>query len=125
MRSLLALACGCGRFGFDASIDARDDAAIVGDGSSVPVCKPSYELCDGFEGADFDPVWTLGSNHISLDPTIAHRGGQSMHVFSDPVAAGSGTEFSLGESTTLALNDPTFYIRAYVMLSAQPINHIG
>ena len=62
--------------------------------------------------------------NISLDPSIAHRGGQSMHVFSDPVAAGNGGEFSLDESTTLALNDPTFYVRAYVRLSAQPLDNM-
>jgi hypothetical protein len=118
---VLTLACGCGRFGFGASIDAHNGDV---DGESVPACKPSYELCDGFEGVDFDPVWTTSSHNISLDSTIAHRGGQSMHVFSDPVAAGNGGEFSLDETTTLALNDPTFYVRAYVRLSAQPLNHM-
>jgi hypothetical protein len=121
---VLALACGCGRFGFDTSTDAgaADGAAI--DVVTAPACKPSYELCDGFEGADFDPVWTLTSPNISIDSTVAHRGGHSMHVFSDPVDAGKAGEFSLDETTTLALNDPTFYVRAYVMLSAQPLDHM-
>lgn len=125
MRWWVLLVCGCGRFGFDASIDARGDgAAIENDGSSGPVCKDTYELCDGFEGTAFDPVWTVGSPNISLDTTISHRGARSMHVFSDPVAAGDPGEFSLDETATLAFNDPTFYVRAYVRLGALPLDNM-
>ncbi|MEO8844511.1 MAG: hypothetical protein ABI704_23205 [Kofleriaceae bacterium] len=121
----MLLVCGCGRFGFDASIDARgsgDDAAS--DAVTAAACKASYELCDDFEATAFDSVWTLDSPNISLDTTIAHRGGQSMHVFSDLVAAGKPGEFSLDETATLALNDPTFYVRTYVRLGALPLDNM-
>lgn len=122
MRWLLVVLCGCGRLGFDAT-SAGDAKSMDTTSDGAAACKPSYELCDGFEGASFDPVWMVGTN-AALDSTVAHRGGQSLHVFSNPLLAGDAGEFSLDEDATLALDDPTFYVRAYLMLPVMPLNHM-
>src|ERR1700733_960201 len=104
------LVAACGRFDFDGR--ARDaannsdaptpsDADRVGSDAAGPACLASYAICDGFEGADFDPVWTV-SSHASLDSTVAHRGVQSLHVHSDALAANDGDNEGVVESSTFA-----------------------
>jgi hypothetical protein len=113
----VAFVAACGRLGFDA----------IGDGASGdagPGCLASYELCDGFESPGFASYWVVGAN-ATRDTTVAHRGAASLHVRSAQLAASQGGTYVLEETTTLALGDPTFYVRAYVRFGSLPLapNH--
>jgi hypothetical protein len=99
------------------------DAA--GDGADGGVtCLASYELCDGFESGSFAAVWTPGPN-VTLDNTVAHRGTTSVHVHSPAIGIGVDGYFQLQQTATLALGDPTIYVRAWVRLGSMPLNNMG
>ncbi len=77
----------CGRLGFEARPDdARDD----GTAQSPSRCQSSTRLvCDGFESGALDPMWTaeVTSGVAAIDPSRAFRGGASLHVRIDAIAA--------------------------------------
>ncbi|MGE5185283.1 MAG: hypothetical protein ACM31C_24610 [Acidobacteriota bacterium] len=127
----------CGRLGFGSQPGAGDAPpagdAVSGDGSgdaphadAAPACLASYELCDGFEAGAFDTAtWTVDPG-VTIDTTFAHRGGASAHFQSTVLAKNQGGYFTLGETRTLALGDPRFYVRAWIRLGALPAgtNHM-
>jgi hypothetical protein len=116
---VVALA-GCGRIGFSTTTDgAADDVG----GDAAAGCLASYRLCDGFEGATFDPVWSsIGS--VSIDTTVAHRGASSAHFHTDAIAVGDDGYAEIWQTRTLPLGDPTFYVRAWFRLGALPLNNM-
>jgi len=112
----------CGHVDFD-GIRMLGDGAGSGDGSASDGsqdCSALYELCDGFEGTSFAAVWMVTSN-VTIDTTVAHRGASSMHAQTPIVPIGTNSYRQLRQTTTLALDDPTFYVRAWVRISAMPV----
>lgn len=127
----LVLVTACGRLGFGGSTardapasDVRADGAGDAPPDAAPACLPSYRLCDGFEGASFDPAWSIDIG-VTLDTTVAHRGASSAHVQSTALAVNTGGYFNLLETKSLAFGDPTLYVRAYVRMSALPAGSNG
>jgi hypothetical protein len=123
---VVVLVPACGRFGFDdhsAAGDAGDaPRADVPGAPDAFVCP--YELCDGFEGTSFDPVWTALPG-ASLDNTVFHRGTQSAHFHSNALTSGQNAYVQIMQSSTLPLGATTFYVRAWVRLSSVPANGNG
>jgi hypothetical protein len=129
----LMLVAACGRFDFDgrahdaannADAMARDGTAIGSDAGVEPACLASYAICDGFEGSELEPVWTVSSN-ATLDATVAHRGVQSLHVHTDAIAANDGVNLGVVESSTFGDAAAPIYIRAFVRLGSIPVDHMG
>jgi hypothetical protein len=133
VRQVLALmfVAACGRLGFDdrssdASATKSSDATpppIDGD-TSASACLTTYAICDGFEGSNFEPVWTVSSG-ATLDNTVAHRGTQSLHVHTDAIAVNDGDNEGVAETTTFGSATAQLYIRAFVRFAAVPVNHMG
>jgi hypothetical protein len=128
--SLLVLALSaCGRFGFDATrdggvIDTVADAPADADLDAQPgACKPSYRVCDGFEANTFAGWTVLGS--VTRDLAVAHRGNASAHFHTSATAIGMDNYVDLSNTTTLAANDPTLYVRAWIRTAALPVNNMG
>ena len=119
------LGAGCGRIGFGAtrsgSVDAPAGDTVAPDGG--PGCAGGYRLCDGFETGILDPVWTLGPG-VSRDTTVGHRGTSSIHAHMPPLAIGTDGYAYLAQFSTLPLGDPTFYVRAWVLVSHLPTNNM-
>ena len=129
---------GCGRYAFDRSPDARaagsdaaqphdaaphdaDDATVMPDAFDETAACAGFALCDSFEGSGFSPVWTADTG-LTLDSTHAHRGLQSVHAHVPALATGVTGFSQLDETRTLggASVPPTFYVRAWLFLSALP-----
>jgi hypothetical protein len=136
--ALLVALAGCGRFGFGSAsnVDAADDDGALGDaigdgatgdsssGDAAPACSPTYDLCDGFEGASFDTTtWSVDSM-ITLDSTRAHRGMKSARVHTASFAANTSSYQTLNETKTIA-GSTTFWVRAWFWLSALPASNNG
>jgi hypothetical protein len=121
------LLAGCGRFGFGTyggtSADGRPGDGRVPD---VPpdafVCR--FQLCDGFEDTTFQSLWTVDVG-ITRDTTTSHGGAASVHFHSSALNVGQGGYFTLSETQTLPLGDPTFYVRAWVKLASLPAGSNG
>lgn len=114
----------CGRLGFgsrttsdDAPPPASDAHADAPPADAAPACLATYRVCDGFEGASFDPMWSVDTG-VTIDTTVAHRGASSAHMQSTALAVNTAGYFNLLETRSLAFNDPTLYVRAYVRMSA-------
>lgn len=138
--SMLVWIAACGRLGFGeqsssggggndgnrgdggGNDDASDAGGTNGDAGG---CLASYALCDGFEATTLDPVWTPSGSGVSLDATVAHRGQQSLHLHSDALAINGAAEEIVTETTTFAMAQTTFYVRAFIRLSALPANNLG
>jgi hypothetical protein len=130
----LMLVAACGRFDFDGRAHdaannsdamARDGNTAIGSDADVePACLADYAICDGFEGTDFEPVWTVSSN-ATLDATVAHRGVQSLHVHTDAIAASDGVNLGVVESSTFGDATEPLYIRAFVRFGSIPVDHMG
>lgn len=130
-RWAIVLAAGCGRLGFTSVPGDRDSgAADVGDVGDVaasdaaPACLASYARCDGFEGNSIDPAW-MPDPLITIDSTRAHRGASSVHVQSPAIAAGTDDYTVLADQATLATIGTTFWVRAWLWLSALPAGMNG
>ncbi len=132
MREVLAvvLVAACGRFDFDGRAhDAANESDAMardggGDAGVEPACLASYAICDGFEGSELEPVWTVSSD-ATLDATVAHRGVQSLHVHADAIAASDGANLGVVESSTFGDAAEPLYIRAFVRLGSIPVDHMG
>jgi hypothetical protein len=73
-------------------------------------------LCDGFEGAAFDPRWGmyLVSGSVAIDSTRAFRGASSLHAHIDPNGARAhGTVYAM-----LTYPQPDVYVRLFVYVPA-------
>lgn len=110
---------GCGRYAFDARTDAAAGSGDAHSDASDPCSR--FAVCDGFEGAGFDPIWQTGAN-VSIDSTHVHRGAQAAHTHVDALTTGMEGYSMFGELETLsASQEPTtFYVRAWYYLSALP-----
>jgi hypothetical protein len=94
----------------------------VGDGA--PGCSAEYELCDDFEGGAFNTaIWTVGGG-CTIDTTFGHTGSSSFHAHSQALGSGKEGYFDISETKTLALDDPTFYVRVWVYVQALPANNM-
>jgi hypothetical protein len=136
---LVGLVAGCGRLGFgdrtssDGGSTDRDGSAnrdgdvsdAAGPGSDAGGCLATYLLCDGFETATLDPVWTPSASGVSIDSTVAHRGQQSLHVHADAIAVDGAAEAIVTETASFATSPTTFYVRAFIRLSALPADNLG
>jgi hypothetical protein len=130
----LFVVAACGRVGFDGrasdaasannpdATDAATDAATRDAFAST--CLDTYPICDGFEGSNFKPVWTV-SARASLDSTVAHSGSQSLHVHTDAIVANDGDNEGVVESTTFSSPTTPLYIRAFVRFGSVPVDHMG
>jgi hypothetical protein len=124
---LVALAAGCGRFGFSGN-EPPGDAAGMGDGrrgdgavdsspdAALYACTGS-ELCSDFENGT--GLW-MADPMVTIDTTRAHRGLQSVHVHSPAFGVATDSYHSLYESATVTANINPFYVRAWLWLSALP-----
>lgn len=147
--AVCAALSGCGRYAFDRQLDAAGpqgsdagpadagpadagpgdavDASPMADAFDAGAACAGFALCDSFEGATFDPMWTVGTN-VSIDTMHAHRGTHSVHVHVPALAVNQEAYSQLGERTTLAGATPpvTFYVRAWFLLGARPAgaNHM-
>ena len=110
----------CGHLDFDPTALAPADGSGSGSG---PACLASYELCDGFEGSSFAPVWTVDGD-VTLDTTVAHRGLSSAHVHGTAIPVHTDSYILLYEDTTLPEPATTFYVRAWVRLAEMPVNNM-
>ncbi len=119
--AVVALAA-CGRVDFGVG-DGGGDSGDGGGDAPGPACLSSYELCDGFETADFAPVWTVLPG-ATIDTSVHHRGLASAHFAMPGTTAGNDFYTNLSETTTLPLGDPTFYVRAYVLLGSLPLDNM-
>jgi hypothetical protein len=120
----------CARFAFNGNKnDAKNHSDVVvqeggGGANPEPACLASYAICDGFEGSELDPVWTVSSG-ATLDATVAHRGVQSLHVHTDAIAENDGVNLGVVESSTFGDAVEPLYIRAFVRLGSTPVDHMG
>jgi hypothetical protein len=132
---VLVGACGRLEFGTRAASDASAPATDAIDGASgdgddaggdAGGCLATYLLCDGFETPDLASWWTPSTTGVALDATVANRGAQSLHLHVDDVPVnGAGNAF-VAEATTFAGSGaPTFYVRAFVRMSAIPDDNLG
>lgn len=130
----VVVVAGCGRFGFGHSGD--DD--VVGDGprgdgligdipgdDAAQVCPNGLDICDGFEGASIDTSVWMPDAMVTLDTTRAHRGVKSIHVHMPAFSAGTNNYQTLNETKTIMMGATTFYVRAWLWLSALPAGQNG
>lgn len=132
LAAIVMLATACGRFDFGARPSSSDGAVVVagsdatpppGDGSGSSGC--AFLLCDGFEAASLDPVWTPSASGVSLDATVARAGRQSLHVHTNALAVTDSAEAIVTETATFATPLAMFYVRAFVRTGALPANNLG
>jgi hypothetical protein len=105
------------------------DAPALGEADAPAAPPPSRcsattgLLCDGFESGSPDPRWSRSvdpQGSLAVDSTRAYRGTHSLHVHTDAIGAGAPSLTSrLVESETFPVT-PTFFVRAFVFLSAAP-----
>jgi hypothetical protein len=107
----VVVACGCGRIGFE----NRSDGA----GGDAPTARcVGAELCDGFENGFDTSLWAVGG--ATIDTTVAHRGSASARFHTAPLTSGQLSYVVIAQERTLALSDPTFYVRIWYLLGASP-----
>src|SRR5437868_11783807 len=110
----VVLHAGCGRLLFEGShaADAGDDTtdAPAGDASDAPAdpCLPSYRVCDTFEAPAFASHWMPTAN-VTIDATIAHRGGRSVKFHAPPSVPGTDNYAQIRDVVVLTLADPILY----------------
>jgi len=113
MSWVLIATCACGRVDFD---PVGDSGATTPDGTSGG-CG-GYDFCDRFEAPTISGIWT--DPGVVLDPTVAHRGSQSVRITTPNLAVGTTFYLQLGESSTFTNSPDHFWIRAWVRMSALP-----
>jgi hypothetical protein len=120
MRALmiLGLAAACGRLDFTPMTDASARVAdgIEGD-TSVASCE-GFDICEDFEDA-IDPLWLVDPG-LSLDSSIAHRGGQSARMHLAALPPDTDGAARIYETVTLAPVPTEVWIRAWVRMGALP-----
>jgi hypothetical protein len=86
--------------------------------SSCPSSNAVF--CDGFEMTDIDSWWAqdVTSGTAAIDPTRAYRGRSSLHLHSDPVAAGSMAREDLFERTAETTFSRSYFLRAFLYLAS-------
>ena len=138
----LVVLAGCGRFGFGSTDGNRDGASgdgLIGDGAigdgaigdggtgdaADPACLQGYSVCDGFEGGTIDTSTWMIDPAVTLDTTHVHRGLQSAKVHMDAFGVGQNRYVSLDETKTITAGATTFWVRAWLWLSALPAGGNG
>jgi hypothetical protein len=101
-----------------ASIDMSPGASIdMSPGVVASKCPGSpLILCDGFEGAAFDPRWGtyIISGNVAIDATRAYRGASSLHAHIDP----NGARAHATVYTMLTYPQPDVYVRLFAYVPA-------
>lgn len=121
------LASACGRFEF--SPITRDDSGGTGDDGSGPdpdatgdatsaACSAGF-ICDGFEGATIDPVWTVFGD-VTPDTTIARRGTSSLKMNLPATAANTQVVSFITHTGPNITNATSLWMRAWFRMSLLP-----
>lgn len=85
---VLVAATGCGRVAFDGAPDGSTDGPMMTTDAPPSLCAIGVGLvCDGFEGAAFDPRWQLDVEQgtVTVSTARAYRGGRSLHAQTDAI----------------------------------------
>lgn len=119
---LVMCIAGCGRLGFDGDMASIDGSLDSGD-ATMATCDPPRRLCDAFDTPALDPRWQVIMD-ASVDTTHARSGTRSLRVHTNALAIGQDGYSNIAETSTLALGDPTVYIRVWMWLDALPVNNM-
>ncbi len=124
---MLVILTACGRVGFT-ELDAIDGDAVLGDGANGDAdveCSAAFDICDGFEAGLDSALWMTTDAMVALDTTFAHRGSTSVRVRAPASAANTNNYHGLSEARTLSTGITTFWVRAWLRMSALPATGNG
>lgn len=88
--------------------------------SDAPAAACDAIVCEGFEGASWDPFWnvtTARGGRFVIDHTKAHRGGASLHFMADAAPNGGQPALELGHEP---FTPTDFFVRAFVFVPSDP-----